>query len=174
MSPSAFLNCSPPSEDVVCGCMMCAYGHVHHSQYAEVKGQLCRASSLLRAFTWVLEIGLRLSALCGKHLYLRIHFAGPLGCVLRQGLSLWILLPCLGCRAAIQGSSCLQFLRAGMAGACYPAWLFMCVEDLPSSPHACAAGTLLTESFHQPQWMLSLVPSYRQGNRGVSEGLESD
>lgn len=76
--------------------------------------------------------------------------------------------------AAIQGSSCLQFLRAGMAGACYPPWLFMCVEDLPSSPHACAAGTLLTESFHQPQWMLSLVPSYRQGNRGVSEGLESD
>lgn len=55
-----------------------------------------------------------------------------------------------------------------MTGACYSAWLFMCAEDLPSSPHACAAGTLLTELFYQPQWMLSLVPSYRQGNRGAS------
>lgn len=47
-SPSAFLNRSPPSKDVVCGCMMCANGRVLHSQCAEVKGQLCRASSLLR------------------------------------------------------------------------------------------------------------------------------
>lgn len=80
---------------------------------------------------------------------------------------LWILLTHLGCRAVVQGSSCLQFPRAGMMGGCYPAWLVMCAEDLPSSPLACATGTLLTELFHQPQRVLSLVSSYRQGNRGA-------
>lgn len=108
-----------------------------------------------------------MSASCGKHLYLWVHFAGPPGCVLRQGLSLELTaLPrLLGSDPGIQ----LSPVPEGCNDGCLLLRLaFMCAEDLPSSPHACAAGTLLTELFYQPQWMLSLVPSYRQGNRGAS------
>lgn len=79
----------------------------------------------------------------------------------------WSLLTRLGCQAVVQGSSCLQFPRAGMMGACYPAWLVMCAGNLPSSPHTRATGALLTELFYQPLRVLLVVPFYRQGNRGA-------
>lgn len=57
LSLSVFLNCSPPSKDVVCGRMKCADGRTHHSLCAEVKGQLCTASSLLRPLRGFWKLG---------------------------------------------------------------------------------------------------------------------
>lgn len=58
----------------------------------------------------------------------------------------------------------------GVTETCHNMWFYAGPRDLILSPHACVAGTLLTERLPSPQ-VLSLGPCYKRGDIqvGISE-----